>query len=111
MLNISQYNYNRQQVMFNGHAARRFGQVMDNLYYAAYIKSPEFKEVPNVIKVSTKIEGQEISGLVSFNDFGHYVGLELPKGLEKLRSTFCKTIIDKYNQAVTKGKADKSLRY
>ena len=106
---INSYNTN-SQTTFKGHGARSFGQVMDRLYDAAY-GHLSYNDAPDIIQVSTKLKnGKEISGIANFVK-GRFAGLSLPYEFAKLKSEFCKSVMDKYNQAMTKGKAKDKFLY
>ncbi len=84
--------------------ARHIGQVMNKLYEQAY------KDMPlqsDIIQISTKLSnGKEISGIATF-DKGRFVNLSFPYEHAQYRSEFCKNIIQKFNEVITKGKANK----
>lgn len=97
-----------QPISFQGNnpkgAARNFAQVMNKLYKAAYRDMPEHSDI---IQVSAKIpNGKEISGIATF-DNGNFVNLSLPYEDACHRNAFCKSIIQKFNDVMTKGKWQK----
>ncbi len=98
-----------QPVSFQGNnpkgAARNIAQVMNKLYKTAYSNIPEH---PDIIQVSAKIpNGKEISGIATFEN-GNFVDLSFPYEDARHRSDFCKAIINKFNDVMTKGKWQKS---
>lgn len=105
---LIQPNYN--SASFNGHGARRVNHVMQRLYDFAYEDRSIYNRPP-IIKISTKMkDGIDVTGTVSFSQ-GKLVGLDFPKGQERYRSEFCKTIFEKFNQAITKGKFKSDIKY
>lgn len=85
-------------------AARHIGQVMNKLYENAY---QNLNSRPDMIQVTAKLKnGKEISAIADFYR-GRYVGIRLPYEDVPYKSEFCKTVIEKYNNVVTKGKAYK----
>ena len=89
--------------MFQGHGARDINQVMNKLYKTAYANN-SFGHIPDVFQVTSRMkDGVEVSGLACF-DNGRFTGISFPYELAHYRKEFCKTIIEKYNKVVTKGK-------
>ncbi len=89
---------------FSGHGARHIGQVMNNLYKKAYKDMPY---PPDIIAVTVKLEnGTEVSATANFFR-GKYINLSIDNDNNSIRSAFCKAVIERYNHAVTKGKAYK----
>lgn len=91
---------------FTGRGARNIGQVMNRLYESAY-KGDLFEEVPDIIQVSAKMkDGTEVSAIANFYN-GKYVGIRFPFEQVQYKSEFCKTIMQKFNEIITKRKIDK----
>ena len=91
---------------FTGHGARNVGEVMNRLYESAY-NNNLFKEVPDIIQISAKMkDGTEVSAIANFYN-GKYAGIRFPFEHFQYKNEFCKTIMSKFNKAVTKGKTDK----
>ncbi len=91
---------------FTGHGARNIGEVMNRLYESAY-NNNLFKEVPDIIQISAKMkDGTEVSAIANFYN-GKYAGIRFPFEHFQYKNEFCKTIMSKFNKAVTKGKTDK----
>lgn len=88
---------------FGGHGARNINQMMERLYKKAY-QNELAEHTPDVIQISAKMkDGNDVSALACFNR-GIFTGLSFPYETAHYRKEFSKTILDKYNQAVTKGK-------
>lgn len=91
---------------FTGHGARNIGQVMNRLYESAY-KGDLFEEVPDIIQVSAKMkDGTNVSAIANFFN-GKFAGLRFPFEHVQYKGEFCKTIMQKFNKAITRGKIDK----
>ncbi len=91
---------------FAGHGARRFGDVMNKLYSAAY-DGELYPHQPDIIQVSTQMkDGKMVSAVASFEN-GRYSGISFPYEDVKYKSEFIKKIFDAYNKTVTKGKSSK----
>ena len=89
---------------FAGHGARRFGDVMNKLYSAAY-DGELYSHEPDIIQLSTQMkDGKMVSAVASF-EHGRYAGISFPYEDVKYKSEFMKKILDVYNKAVTKGKS------
>ncbi len=102
-----QVQFNTQKGQnFMGHGARNIGEVMNRLYESAY-KTDLFEEVPDIIQVSAKMkDGTEVSAIANFYN-GKYVGIRFPFEQVQYKSEFCKTIMQKFNEIITKRKIDK----
>ena len=100
-----QFNTQNRQ-SFMGHGARNIGEVMNRLYESAY-KADLFEEVPDIIQISAKMkDGTDVTAVANFYN-GKYVGIRFPFEHFQYKNEFCKTVMSKFNKAVTKGKIDK----
>lgn len=101
-------NYN--QTSFRGHGARHIGYVMNKLYDSAYRKGLYVgggADLPDILSVTTTLKnGLEVTGIASF-ERGKFAYLSLPYEHAQYRSEFCANIIRKFNESVTKGKANR----
>ena len=89
---------------FYGHGARNICQVMNRLHDAAYNDSNPAKPEYDIIEISaTMKDGTEVSAIANFEK-GRFSGLSFPYEYVQYRNEFCRTIIDKYNKTVTRGK-------
>ena len=95
---------NRGYQAFLGHGARNIGYVMNKLHDTAYnSKNPAIPDY-DIIEVSaTMRDGTVVSAIANF-ERGKFSGLSFPYEYVQYRNEFCKTIIDKYNKTVTRGK-------
>ena len=91
---------------FSGHGARKFGDVMNRLYVAAY-DNELYPHQPDILQISTKMkDGKNISAIACFED-GRYTGISFPYEDAKYKKEFMKKILEAYNRVVTKGKSFK----
>lgn len=98
-------NINNKQP-FQAHGAKHIGHVMNKLYDTAYGRV-NWQDAPDIIQVSAKmLDGTNVTAVASFEK-GKYVSLTLPYEQAHYRSEFCRNIIQKFNEVVTKGKANK----
>lgn len=95
---------------FQGHGARKLGEVMERLYKDSY-KSGFIPLEQDIIQLTSKMkDGKEVTAIADFYN-GKFMGIAFPYDLTKYKSEFCNKLIETYNNAVTKNKATKRPRH
>jgi hypothetical protein len=87
--------------------AHTVNQLMSNLYKQAY-GSKLFEDRPDFIQVSAKMkDGTNVSAIANFDEIGECCGVRFPFEHVGYKNEFFRTILDKYNHVMTKGKSTK----
>ena len=86
------------------HGVRNIGELMTKLYDAAY--KNELND-HDIIQVSSKMkDGRVVHAIANF-ECGIFTDISFPYEFAHYRNEFCRNIIKKYNQIITKGKYNK----